>query len=284
MIKAVLLTLTLSMCLSAEASLSPLRIAIPGAVRFSRQDPLRGALQASLFTGFSTATIARRQIYHAQYDSVDLRKEAYYELTDIHETSSYRRITYFNDLLAEEYSLERERRRYYNYALWAGGVFAWSLFDGIAVEQNLFDDRSTPREPRRALRLSLIPFLGLGQLYNGESYKAGFVWTTQIGCAFSAIQLGAASRDAEDAMKRVHAHGEYDNLTEREKEEFTSFWEDRYDRAQRERTMFLWYGVVAYLYGVFDAYIDAHLSNFNTPFSLVPSWNSSPEIALIIPF
>ena len=162
-----------------------------------------------------------------------------------------------------------EKRATQNWFIWAGSMYLWNLMDGYG-SANTFQGSQKP-SPRRAALLSAIPFSGAGQWYNGSPFKAGLVMSTQVGFFVSAINFSVLRHEIEDeGLAVVHTArnlidgGDTLYLSDSQRD----VWRDDYNKAGSIRTQFLWYGVIFYIYGIVDAYVDASLYGFNRKFDI----------------
>lgn len=94
------------------------------------------------------------------------------------------------------------------------------------------------KNPKNAFYFSLIP--GLGQVYNGKIIKAILF-----------ISLEYAAYDAWNRNKYIFNN--YDNGN----------YQLRKKRYLEKRNKYAWWMGFIYIYGMLDAVVDAHLSNFN---------------------
>jgi hypothetical protein len=136
-------------------------------------------------------------------------------------------------------------------------MYVWNIMDAVA-RSNHFDD-NLPRNPAVAGWLSAVPGLGLGQLYNGSLSKAGMIWMTQTMLGFLAYSNDKLMNIARE--KRA-MFVQDDTWRADYTESGLSDWGGRYREAFSRRNMYLWYSVFFYLYGVFDAIVDAHLHDY----------------------
>jgi hypothetical protein len=102
--------------------------------------------------------------------------------------------------------------------------------------------------PAQAL-IASAAYPGLGQLLNGEEAKAAVIGGAE---AFLVASLVLEDRQTRHALRLYEETGE-------------SRYYDRYSRHFDRRQTLIWWVVVAALYGVADAYVDAHLTGFNEP-------------------
>ena len=99
--------------------------------------------------------------------------------------------------------------------------------------------------------LASAAYPGLGQLLNGTEVKAAVVGATG---AFLAARLLLEDRWTRHSLRRYRETGEQDYFDE---------YSEHFDRRQT----LMWWAIVAALYGLADAYVDAHLADFDEPLS-----------------
>ncbi len=163
-----------------------------------------------------------------------------------------------------EFDIEEKRTDYINYSAWFAGVYIWNFVDAIGVS-NQFQGNQNP-DPRRAGALSAIPFTGAGQIYNGSWFKAGLVSVVEIGCMVSAINFQRLMKDAQDYEKELKQLP--DSVYYKIPLEERQAWKNNHNNAKESRTMFMWYGIFFYLYGITDAIVDAHMHGFDRNFHI----------------
>ncbi len=163
-----------------------------------------------------------------------------------------------------EYDIERTRIDYINYSAWFTGIYLWNIVDAIGAS-NQYPGASNP-DPRRAAALSAIPFTGAGQFYNGSWFKGAMVSVVEIGCMVTAINFQRLMNDGNEYEKNLRAlpDSSFHKIPLAEQLQ----WENRFDDASTSRTMFMWYGVFFYLYGIADAMVDAHMHGFDRNFHI----------------
>jgi hypothetical protein len=97
---------------------------------------------------------------------------------------------------------------------------------------------------------------GLGQLLNGKEHKAAIVGAAE---AFLIAALVVEDRRARNSLrlyKQTNSDSDYDDYSE------------HFDRRQT----LIWWAAIAALYGLADAYVDAHLAGFeDAPAPLIES-------------
>jgi hypothetical protein len=92
---------------------------------------------------------------------------------------------------------------------------------------------------------------GLGQLLNGTEVKAAVV---SAAGAFLAARLLLEDRWTRHSLRRYRETGDPD------------YFDDYSEHFDRRQTL-MWWAIVAALYGLADAYVDAHLADFDEPIS-----------------
>lgn len=155
-------------------------------------------------------------------------------------------------------------------------VLATPPVDVAAVKKNMPASSSVkPRfvpDPQRALWLSLI-FPGAGQIYNRKYWKLPIIYGGFLGCTYALLwnqqmylDYSQAYLDIMDSDPNTKSYMEmlppgYD-ITGRE-EQFKTVFKNKknFYRRYRDLSAFCFIGV--YILSVIDAYVDAHLSEFD---------------------
>ena len=131
-----------------------------------------------------------------------------------------------------------------------------SLTDGGAVSMG---SNSTDKIPSTAALYSAV-LPGLGQAYNGKYWKMPLVYAT-MGASIYAAVWNQKNYDIFLEAYRIRSSGgidDYFNILKEEKQLIS--WMDYY-RNQRDMSILITIGL--YAFNILDAYVDAHLSNFN---------------------
>lgn len=97
--------------------------------------------------------------------------------------------------------------------------------------------------------LASATYPGLGQLLNGTEAKAAIV---SAAGAFLAARLLLEDRWTRHSLRQYRETGEQD---------YFDAYSEHFDRRQT----LMWWAIVAALYGLADAYVDAHLADFDAP-------------------
>ena len=266
---------------------------IPGGGQFATKHWGKGVLHLGLNSIFwSQAIINYQGLEHysngisysdtlnsvqTDLDSIEAQYDLVYSDTTLDSTTQHDSLLVLGkDLLSTQYTYGKiridqtwEKRSTQNWFIWAGSMYLWNLMDGYGVA-NTFEGNTKP-SPRRAALLSAIPFSGAGQWYNGSPFKAGLVTATQISFFASAINFSVLRREIEEEgvtmaeLARSKADG-VDTLFITSQQ--VDGWRTDYKKAGSIRTQFIWYGVIFYLYGIVDAYVDASLYGFNRKFDI----------------
>ena len=95
------------------------------------------------------------------------------------------------------------------------------------------------------LRSAVLP--GWGQFYNRKPLKGLALGSVELGLLAWLIAEHAMAEEARDDFQRTG----------------DPFYEDSYDRHSARRLDLIWYTSAAWLYGMLDAYVDAHLYGFS---------------------
>ncbi len=175
-------------------------------------------------------------------------------------------------MAADTARYKRDKRRYgaYQSWWWAASCYVYGVMDAID-KTGVFDD-DEPRNPTLAGWLSAVPFLGLGQIYNGALSKAGMIFMVQSSLAYMALNNHILLTRAEDQLQRIGNPDEleYAVVHELSGTDFTHEWESNYKQAFRNRNTYLWYSLFFYFYNIFDAVVDAHLHDYDKRMRLEP--------------
>jgi TM2 domain-containing membrane protein YozV len=165
------------------------------------------------------------------------------------------------------FDVKDTRYAVYQGLAWLAGIYYYNLLDALRCSGFLHSD--TKKNPALAGWLSAIPGLGLGQIYNGELSKAGMILMTQFNLLYMAYNANRLMNDCENYETALGLErGTPENKVFNEK--YKDKWESRRDNAFKNRNMFLWYSLMFYFYGVFDAVVDAHLHDSRTKMRLEP--------------
>ena len=230
---------------------------IPGAGQVYHKSYIMGA-------GFLTAEVIAGAVSLNRWESWIERLDGSKQLRDTGWT--WRRETAYDDSIAGRYFVLADRAEYearqtkytaYNAFAWTVGIHYYNFMD--ALERGGVTARGKVKDPTAAGLLAAVPFLGLGQLYNGHPGKAGMMSMTQAALAATAINHHRLME---------HASGKYNEMRDSTstqfiyRDEHLAYWKSRYDRAFSRRNTYLWISLFAYLYTIFDAVVDAHLSDY----------------------
>lgn len=164
---------------------------------------------------------------------------------------------------------QEQETRYlvYQCLTWAAGAYYFNILDALK-NTGYFND-GKPRSPSKAFWLSAIPGLALGQIYNGSLDKAGLIFMTQCNLAYMIYNYITLARVCEHNLILLN-----DPASKESKDKSASSlkdsWNAKYNDAFRNRNMYLWYSLGLYLYGIFDAIVDAHLHDSGTKMKLEP--------------
>ncbi len=108
------------------------------------------------------------------------------------------------------------------------------------------------------LRSAAVP--GWGQVYNHKLLKAVAVVSVEGLLAFSALREYRLENDAVDRQSAILAAG-----GDIEGPEYLLAKQDKITH-QNRKVSWIWWGIAAHLLQMADAYVDAHLSTFDTDF------------------
>ena len=164
------------------------------------------------------------------------------------------------------------RFKSYNALSWCIGGYVFNVLDALAGTKIFHDDAQ--KDPLVAAWLSAVPGLGLGQFYNGSVSKAGLVLMTQTSLGIVAYNHHRLMRKAETQYGRLSKEiRKIDNIRDPESVAYSDYradWDSKRRNALRNRNTYLWYSLFFYLYGIFDAVVDAHLHDYNDKMRIYP--------------
>jgi TM2 domain-containing membrane protein YozV len=160
------------------------------------------------------------------------------------------------------------RYRAYNSLSWLVGGYFFNILD--AVDGTGAFKNPNAKSPLIAGWLSAIPGLGLGQMYNGSLSKAGMVIMAQVSLGVVAYDYHKLMKKAESNYARIKT--QYNESPERSviESNYLDDWESRRSNAFQMRNTYLWYSIFFYLYGIFDAVVDAHLHDYPDKMKVIP--------------
>jgi len=177
-------------------------------------------------------------------------------------------------VVADEADFEARAARHtaYNALAWMVGLHLYNVLD--ALEYGGFTARGLEKNPTTAGFLAAVPFLGLGQLYNEHPSKAGMIAMAQIGLALTAYNQHRLMSIASDKYNQMR-----DSTSSQYayRAEHLSYWKSRYDKSFSGRNTYLWLSLAAYLYSIFDAVVDAYLSDFYAKIDLGTDLSVAPN-------
>jgi hypothetical protein len=258
---------------------------IPGAGQFYTREYVRGALVigAEAVTGFylgSNAASARREqvaldnelenvsMYRGIIDSTkfDTLPNGNPDSSKVLDT---RYVSTIYKVKADTARFQRDKDRAvaYQAGCWLGGTYLYSILKAIDMTGRF--KTSTPKKPVVAGWLSAIPFLGLGQYYNGSLAKAGVVLMTQTSLGCIALTNHMLMVEAEKHLSEVLSYSDYE-LSAADKSTYQTQWSGDRSKAFTDRNTYLWYFLLFYFYGIFDAVVDAHLHDYPARMRLEP--------------
>lgn len=136
------------------------------------------------------------------------------------------------------------------------------------------------QQPTIALFKSMV-IPGWGQIGNGKYIKAGLIIGLEAYFISRIIKYAGDASDARDAFDEINASDaeEYVKTT----------YLNKYKDARADRNKFSWYLGTTIFISMFDAFVDAHLSNFpkkdqTTSFHLEPADNDQVRFRVAVSF
>jgi len=168
-------------------------------------------------------------------------------------------------------SARLSRYRMQNAIVLTLGGYLFNVLD--AIDGSIVDEPKS-RNPAVAGWLAAIPGMGLGQIYNGKLSKAGLFVAGQLTLGVMAYNNHRLMSRAEDANARLLESRERSAIGLNAYNEYNSEWNFQRNSAFRKRNTYLWYSLILYFVTIFDAVVDAHLSDYGQKMRVYPdlSW------------
>lgn len=168
-------------------------------------------------------------------------------------------------------SARLSRYRMQNAIVLTLGGYLFNVLD--AIDGSIVDEPKS-RNPAVAGWLAAIPGMGLGQIYNGKLSKAGLFMTGQLTLGVMAFNNHRLMSRAEDENARLLELRERSDIGLDAYNAYNSEWDFQRNSAFRKRNTYLWYSLILYFVTIFDAVVDAHLSDYGQKMRVYPdlSW------------
>ncbi len=151
------------------------------------------------------------------------------------------------------------------------GGYLFNVLD--AIDGSMVDEPKS-RNPAVAGWLAAIPAMGLGQIYNGKLSKAGLFMAGQLTLGVMAFNNHRLMSRAEDENARLLELRERSDIGLKAYDKYNIEWDFLRNSAFRKRNTYLWYSLILYFVTIFDAVVDAHLSDYGQKMRVYPdlSW------------
>jgi len=199
---------------------------------------------------------------------------SYNQQTGTIDTTAWIAIGQQLDLAADSANIKLQQAlvRRNNAAAWLAGTYVYSILQAMEHTGAFYSE--SPRSPSKAAMLSAVPGLGLGQMYNGELAKAGVIWTVQSSLAVMAYQyhkLMTLTEESIEKLENMATQQPNTTIDSQRRRELLARFSSQRSNFFRTRNTYLWYGILFYFYGIFDALVDAHLHDYPAQIALVPT-------------
>ncbi|HMA63967.1 MAG: DUF5683 domain-containing protein, partial [Fibrobacterota bacterium] len=240
-----------------------LSLLLPGAGQFYTRQYFKG----SIVTASEALTIGIALSWYDSYKTFDDSKKPLLLKADT--SSGATRLKLLNDAEMTEFDARRAKYRMINALAWSGGIYVYGFLD--AIGKATISDNSE-RNPLKAGLLSAVPGLGLGQWYNGSLSKAGMIFMGQMSMGVVSANYHRLMTKAEREQKKLDDLDTLDNkmFLEMKNSGYITKWENERQSAFNYRNTYLWFSIFYYLYGIFDAVVDAHLHDYPEKMKLYP--------------
>jgi hypothetical protein len=240
-----------------------LSLLLPGAGQFYTHQYFKG----SVVIASEALTIGIALYWYDSYKGFEDSKKPLLLKADT--SSGAARLKLINDAELTELDARRAKYRMFNALAWSGGIYAYGFLD--AIGKTTIGDHSE-RKPLKAGLLSMVPGIGLGQWYNGSISKAGMIFMGQMSLGVISANYHRLMTKAERETKKLNDLDSLDNkmFLEMKTSGYITKWENERQNAFKNRNTFLWYSIFYYMYGIFDAVVDAHLHDYPEKMKLYP--------------
>ena len=235
---------------------------VPGGGQFATKNFAKGFLFLGTEGIIGWISVRAWVDYHDSFDKIYSYGDSLNAVKESNSVESADIGNWANKVALAEYDNLFQKARYYNASAMFATIGIWNILDAVGVS-NAVKGAKDPN-PRKAMALSAIPFSGAGQFYNGEWFKAGLVIATQTAFVFGGAQFQYLMYKSQKYVEDLNRNKDTDFRIDRS-------WRNNYEDAARRRTMFFWYSIIFYIYGMTDAYVDASLSNFERKFDISAS-------------
>lgn len=253
-----------------------LSAALPGLGQLHNGHPLRAASFFSSQIILGIFAFNRYDLSHNTMEQNALRQRQkaskYRDSLQLvpHNLALYQRYLEESIIQTNTYNLYRFQQRSIDAAVyhaigWMSTVYLWNIIDAAGTTNFLSDYQQ--REPSKAVLLSLIPYLGLGQIYNGSLSKAGLIFASHTMLTYMAYNNNRFMDDCLDKIQEIKSIDSKSLSTSR-KQSLLAEWNQEYGAANKKRNTYLWFFIMFYFYGIFDALVDAHLHDYPLKFQL----------------
>lgn len=174
---------------------------------------------------------------------------------------------FFEESFLARQSARLSRYRMQNAIVLTLGGYLFNVLD--AIDGSIVDEPKS-RNPAVAGWLAAIPGMGLGQIYNGKLSKAGLFMTGQLTLGVMAYNNHRLMSRAEDENERLLELRERSDIGLNAYNEYNGEWDFQRNSAFRKRNTYLWYSLILYFVTIFDAVVDAHLSDYGQKMRVYP--------------
>jgi hypothetical protein len=177
----------------------------------------------------------------------------------------------FEESFLARHSARLSRYRMQNAIALTLGGYLFNVLD--AIDGSIVDEPKS-RNPAVAGWLAAIPGMGLGQIYNGKLSKAGLFIMGQLTLGVMAFNNHRLMSRAEDENARLLQVREKSDIGLDAYNKYNIEWDFQRNSAFRKRNTYLWYSLILYFVTIFDAVVDAHLSDYGQKMRVYPdlSW------------
>ena len=259
---------------------------IPGGSQYYSEHYIRGAFLTVIELGLAYEVFINKkqqqnkriQLAKPLRDSLSFYSNAMNRASDLDSFSYYHSIREqygesirrINDKKIEEEDLRKAE------TAWLIGLHLYGYLDGLGIWWHNQGRKHSQKSPIKAATFAILP--GMGQIYNQEFGKAGLLYMGLIG-AITSINTSQSVVQYYLERRRILK----ENAPTPEKLEYLN---ERITFYRKNRNQYIWGSILIYLYSVGDAFVDAMMSDFDSPlyFAASPTLNKGFQATLQIDF
>ncbi len=202
--------------------------------------------------------------YQKNHELLDLARN--YRIEALADSGRDSAFSFEESFLAQQDARLAKYRMYNAITLTVGG-YLFNILDAI---DGSIVDKPKSRNPAVAGWLAAIPGAGLGQIYNRKFSKAGLFIMGQLTLGALAFNNHRLMQHAESENARLLRLRDQSDIGAELYSSYNREWDFLRNSAFRKRNTYLWYSLILYFVNIFDAVVDAHLSDYGQKMRVYP--------------